>query len=108
VIESPIPPNRKRDFVATTKTSVFPIPKSGRTILMPTGADTFDVKCNGVNDADNAMLLGFFCKMGGNVRDFRFQYRDVVHQQCRFDSGAVLFEAKGSSNNVVLPIKIVK
>lgn len=98
--------DEKGAFVATTKTPVFPIPKSGRTQIIPTGADTFDVKCTGMNSIDNDALL-VFCNMGGH-RDFQFEYEGVVHQQCRFDSGGVPFEAKPLSNNVVLPIKVLK
>jgi len=108
MIEFQIPPSRKGAFVAAAEIPVFPIPKSGQTQIIPTSAGTFDVKCTGINHVDNDRLLGFFCNMGGHVKDFRFQYRDVVHQKCRFDSSEVSFEDKGGRNNVVLPIKILK
>ena len=87
---------------------LFPIPKSGRIKIVPTGRDGFDIQCTGVDAADHKRLIGFFGSMQGRAGEFRFEYSDLVYPRCRFDSDSVPFITNGPDNHdVVFPVKIL-
>jgi hypothetical protein len=88
---------------------LFPIPNSGRVRIEPSGGDTFDVECSGMNSADNERLEGFFNRMYGRLMEFRFEHAGVIHPKCRFDSDSITFTANGPDNHsATLPIKVLR
>lgn len=87
---------------------LFPIPASGRVVIIPTGSDTFDIQCTGVNDSDQERLFGIIGRAQGCAGIFRFEHAGRVHEKCRFDSHQVPFSRYGPDNHAVtFPIKIL-
>jgi hypothetical protein len=69
----------------------FPIPNSGELRITHKGPDLFDVECSQVDTADYHQLYGFFSQMLGRFGEFRFEYTNVVHSKCRFNSDSINF-----------------
>ncbi len=102
---------------ANEERELFPIPKSGSTTIpsitsrplaMGLNTTTFEVRCSGVDTSDYHILLGFFNRMGGRFGEFRFEYRDMTYQKCRFDRDSVDFISHGPNlHSVTFPIKVL-
>ena len=87
----------------------FPIPTSGKLRIIDKGPGLFDVECSDLNTADHQLLYGFFGQMGGRYREFHFEYNNIVHPKCRFDSDSVDFVSHSPNrHSVILPMKVLR
>jgi hypothetical protein len=70
------------------KLEAFPFPASGRVFIRQVSSDRYILDCSDLTLADLQTLEGFFCRMGGRFRAFRFLSKDGRHHfpHCRFDS----------------------
>ena len=92
------------------KLELFPSPASGRVFIQQVASDRYILNCTDLTLADLQLLEGFFCRMGGRFRAFRFVSKDgqlrIPH--CRFDSDSADFHRDAPDRgSAMLAIKVL-
>jgi hypothetical protein len=89
------------------KLEIFPLPVSGKVVLVSVGGDQYILDCTDVSGADSKRLEDFHERMKGGLYTFRFESKTHHFPHCHFGNSSVTFFCNAPNRcGVQLPIEV--